>query len=211
MVKFRPGVFRPSTPSSRIPFFTPKMPVVCTGFAVRVDFPSNLPPPPRIGLKSINTSRTDLRGTGQDPSGNSDLERKLDSYDPPRYILCVYSFLLMRWHMRRPAAAVILFLVLSSFIVPNAWPEPNYGRKELNKLISGKTKKEVRALLGSPNSLAAYEDDDGGLWRYGQGDRRDWGFRWTVLDEDSGVPCWGVSIKFKNGNAVNVSVYSCMQ
>ena len=113
--------------------------------------------------------------------------------------------------MRRPFAAVILFLFLSSSIVPNAWSEPNYGRKELTKLINGKTKKEVRALLGSPNSLEAYEEDDGGLWRYGKIDRRDWGNRWTVFDEDSGVPCWGVSVKFKNGNAISVSVYSCMQ
>ena len=43
--------------------------------------------------------------------------------------------------MPRPAAAVILILILSSIIVPNAWPEPNYGRKELTNLIKGKTKK----------------------------------------------------------------------
>lgn len=113
--------------------------------------------------------------------------------------------------MRRPFAAVILFLFLSSSIVPNAWSEPNYGRKELTKLINGKSKKEVRAILGSPNSLAVHEDDEGGLWRYGKGVRADWGFRWTVVDEESGVPCWSVAIKFKNGTAVSVSAYSCMQ
>jgi hypothetical protein len=113
--------------------------------------------------------------------------------------------------MRRPTAALILFLVLSSLIVPYAYPEANYGRKELTNLINGKTKKEVRALLGSPSSLAIYEDDEGGLWRYGKGARADWGFRWTIFDEDSGVPCWSVAIKFKNGNAVSVSASSCMQ
>ena len=113
--------------------------------------------------------------------------------------------------MRRPAAVVVLFLVLSSFPVPYAYPEPNYGRKELTNIINGKSKKEVRALLGSPNSLAPYEDDEGGLWRYGKGARADWALRWTVYDEESGVPCWSVSIKFKNGTAVSVSAYSCMQ
>jgi outer membrane protein assembly factor BamE (lipoprotein component of BamABCDE complex) len=112
--------------------------------------------------------------------------------------------------MRRPAA-LILFLVLLLFIVPNASPEPIYGRKELIQLVNGKTKKDVRALLGSPHSVATFEDDEGGLWRYGKGARQDWGFRWTVVDEDSGVPCWTVSIKFKNGNAISVSAYSCTQ
>jgi hypothetical protein len=113
--------------------------------------------------------------------------------------------------MQKTSAAVILCLVLSSFIVPYAYPEPNYGRKEFTSLINGKSKKEVRAILGSPNSLAVHEDDEGGLWRYGKGVRADWGFRWTVVDEESGVPCWSVAIKFKNGTAVSVSAYSCMQ
>jgi hypothetical protein len=43
-----------STASQQYPIFTPKMPVVCTGFTVRAAF-----------LKRINTPRTDLRGAGQ--------------------------------------------------------------------------------------------------------------------------------------------------
>lgn len=39
--------------------------VVCTGFAVRADFPITTFPH-IFNLKNINTSRTDLRGAGQE-------------------------------------------------------------------------------------------------------------------------------------------------
>lgn len=74
--------------------------------------------------------------------------------------------------MRISAAMAFLVLALLAFSSAAIAAE-NFTPEKIKEMLPGKTKQEVKAILGSPATVSGYENDESGQWNYtGPGSRQ---------------------------------------
>ena len=108
-----------------------------------------------------------------------------------------------------------LLIGLLSSCSSNTRKSATYLKKDFEAFLVGKTKQDVRAILGQPDRVSSNSPlspyDDAGSWIYGMisGDRRDWRNPWVVYEEDSGICCWYVNVMFVDEKVARVHIDSC--
>ncbi len=66
--------------------------------------------------------------------------------------------------MRNAAATALMVLAVLSFTAAIA--AENFTPDSIKEMLPGKTKKEVKDLLGTPTVVSTHENDESGQWMY---------------------------------------------
>jgi outer membrane protein assembly factor BamE (lipoprotein component of BamABCDE complex) len=109
-------------------------------------------------------------------------------------------------------AVTMAFLILAVLACTAAMAAENLTPDKVKETLPGKTKQEVKELLGSPMGVSQFENDESGQWTYGSGGN--YGGRAPVMlkkgiiiyDEITEKAVTSVTIQFKNGTVQRVQL-----
>jgi len=111
--------------------------------------------------------------------------------------------------MRKAAATA--FLLLAVLACTAAMAAENLTPDKVKDTLPGKTKLEVKEMLGSPTNVSQHETDETGQWIYSYGGNI--GSRVPVIlkgriiyDEVTDKAVSGVTVQFKNGVVLRVQL-----
>ncbi len=108
------------------------------------------------------------------------------------------------------AAITKAVLVIAVMIVSTAFAAENFTPEKIKEMLPGKTKQEVKELLGSPTAVSTHENDESGQWVYATIG----GVRQSpvilkgriIYDEVTDKAVSNVTIWFKNGTVLRVQL-----